>query len=754
MARLASFLLLLLVSAYVATPAQAAPANPSTLHGVVRDPDGRPVSGASVIVSNGIATTASLTTDAGGEFRVDNLAAGEYDVRVTLEGFRADPMKVRLAAGEDRALIVPLHVSAVTESIVVTAAQVEVPLTRTSDSVTVITAADLKARQIDTFADALRDVPGLTLARNGSLGGVTSLFPRGGDSDFTLVLIDGVRANLFGGAFDFSQLPVADVERIEIVRGPDSALYGADAIGAVVQIVTRHGGPRRFEGALEAGSLGTSRLTASTAGSKGRWSWGAAAERLASDGFTGVAPASGERVTNDDYLSRHVSGSVAWRNDAGVQIRADGRLTSGARGFPGPFGSNPIGAFPGVDRVSRGVTDTSEASFKLIAPLKGPRGRLRERVQASYFDTTSDFRSTFGLSQSATRRATLRAQTDIALSSRAGASVGLEVNQERATSTFITGAGLPPLPITRRVIGYFGEVRGEAGSHLTVTGGLRVEQIRRDALEASHDPYAARPPLPTDSVVSVNPKVSAVYTLHAPVSARVHASAGTGIRPPDAIEIAFTDNPYLKPERSRSAEIGFDRTFAGETALVFATAFVNRYDDLIVAVGPAFHDASQYRTDNISNAASHGVELATGVRSSWGLDLRLTYTWLHTDILAVDSGHGQAPPPFTVGQPLVRRPTHQGSIDAVLTRGRLTAFAQLGARGRVLDVEPNYGAFGGLFYAPGYAVVGAGATVRITRSLEVFGRVQNLLDRRYEETLGFPAPARTVMVGVRVASRK
>ena len=245
-----------------------------------------------------------------------------------------------------------------------------------------------------------------------------------------------------------------------------------------------------------------------------------------------------------------------------------------------------------------------------------------------------------------------------------------------------------------------------------------------------------------------------MYTLPAPVSARVHASAGTGIRPPDAIEIAFTDNPYLKPERSRSAEIGFDRTFAGETALVGATAFVNRYDDLIVAVGPAFHDASQYRTDNISNAASHGVELATGVRSSWGLDLRLTYTWLHTDILAVDSGHGQAPPPFTVGQPLVRRPTHQGSIDAVLTRGRLTAFAQLGARGRVLDVEPNYGAFGGLFYAPGYAVVGAGATVRVVRSLEVFGRVQNLLDRRYEETLGFPAPARTVMVGVRVASRK
>ena len=91
-------------------------------------------------------------------------------------------------------------------------------------------------------------MPGLTVVRSGGRGAVTSLFPRGGESDYTLVLVDGIRANDFGGGFDFAHLPVADVDRIEVVRGPQSALYGSDAIGGVVQIITRSGGAPRLDG--------------------------------------------------------------------------------------------------------------------------------------------------------------------------------------------------------------------------------------------------------------------------------------------------------------------------------------------------------------------------------------------------------------------------------------------------------------------------------------------------------------------------
>jgi outer membrane receptor protein involved in Fe transport len=180
------------------------------------------------------------------------------------------------------------------------------------------------------------------------------------------------------------------------------------------------------------------------------------------------------------------------------------------------------------------------------------------------------------------------------------------------------------------------------------------------------------------------------------------------------------------------------------------TGFYNRYDDLIVAVGTSLRDASRYRTDNISNARSRGVELAADWQSSWGLLVRGAYTWLDTEVLAVD-GTSVAPPPFAPGDPLIRRPSHRGRFAAQLTLPKVTAFAEMSARGRSLDVEPNLGASAGLFENPGFAVVDAGVSTRLTRHAELFARGLNLLDRRYEETLGYPAPGRRGMVGVRLA---
>src|SRR5204862_249556 len=151
-------------------------------------------------------------------------------------------------------------------------------LSRAADSVTVISADEIRAHQVETTSDALRLVPGLSVTRSGGRGAITSLFPRGGSSNYTLVLVDGIRANAFGGGYDFAHLSVADVDRIEVVRGPESALFGADAIGAVVQVVTRRGGPATLEAAVEGGSQGTARATAAASGSKGPWTFGAGAE--------------------------------------------------------------------------------------------------------------------------------------------------------------------------------------------------------------------------------------------------------------------------------------------------------------------------------------------------------------------------------------------------------------------------------------------------------------------------------------------
>jgi vitamin B12 transporter len=189
--------------------------------------------------------------------------------------------------------------------------------------------------------------------------------------------------------------------------------------------------------------------------------------------------------------------------------------------------------------------------------------------------------------------------------------------------------------------------------------------------------------------------------------------------------------------------------------LLEATWFRNAFDDLIVAVG-RFIESSRYRTDNISNARARGLERASTLKTrARGFDVqgRLTYTFLDSEILAVD-GAPAAPAPFTAGQPLLNRPRHQWAIDGGVSRGRISGWLRGGGRGRVLAVEPSYGTFGGLFDAPGYGVWNAGASWRLSRQLEVYGRIDNLFARRYEEVFGFPALGRGVMAGLRVAASR
>jgi outer membrane cobalamin receptor len=520
-----------------------------------------------------------------------------------------------------------------------------------------------------------------------------------------------------------------------------------------VRIVTREGGAVRGDALLEGGSFGTTHMTASSAGRAAGWSWGAGVDRTASDGFNGQRTALGEEIGNDRYTRSEITGSGGWRADSGASLRGELRFARDDRGFPGPFGSNPIGIFSGVDLKSRGTDDRWSASLGGSVPSGR---RVRTHAQIAWNTIDGEFASSFGTSSSSSRRVTARAQTDIAVGPGIDVSAGAELQRERGTSSYITdNAG--EIPIERWVAGYFGEARWSAANRLFATGGLRIENIHRDAVGALDDQFSPRPDMAADSIVSVNPKVSAAYYLRATPGSqtKVRGSAGTGIRPPDAFELAFTDNPSLQPERSRSVEAGIDQTFAMGRGLIEATWFRNSFDDLIVLVG-RFVESSRFRTDNISNARARGLELASTVRtraSGFDMHARLAYTFLDSEILAVDHASA-APSPFTTGQPLLNRPRHQWAIDAGLSRGRITGWIRGGGRGRVLAVEPSYGTFGGLFDASGYNVWNAGASWRVARQLEVFGRVENLFDREYEEVYGFPALGRGAMAGLRIAASR
>ena len=747
---LRSFLLLLL-SLVFTTSVYAGP-----ITGRVVDPDGRPAAGVSVFLVKNTSVAAVTLTDQSGAFTLSAPDEGPFEIRFAIYGFNALPLQL---AG-DRATrdvgSITLAISAQSESIVVAASAAEAALSSSGSSVTVIRGRELVNKQVESVHDALRLVPGLTLATSGGRGAITGLFPRGGEADFSLVLVDGVPVNAFGGGFDFAHIPAVNVERIEIARGPQSALYGSNAIGSVISITTRQRTYPEAFGSIEGGSFGTLRLSGATSGSVGSWQWGAAAERLTSDGLNGEQSDGGLTIANDDYERQMAAAGGGWRTTHGGGVFANVKFLTDERGFPGPFGSNPIGAFSGIDDVSRGKNDRWLASLHATTATNR---RVSGLVQATHGRLESTFDSPFGRSESFSRRSALRLQSNVLLTQGLYTSVGVELQRERAGSTFITTAGSREVPVERTLAGFFGEGRLNPLPPVYLTAGLRVERITRHHLPGDPSAFAPRPDFERDTIVSVNPKFSASWFVSSGDrrQTKLRASAGTGIRPPDAFDIAFTDNPGLKPERSRSFDFGVEQMLARGAVRIEGTAFVNHFDDLIVAVGS--FGGSRYRTDNISNARSRGLEIAGSSRTLLPLahpvylELRVGYTLLDTEIRAVDQGTG-APPPFTPGDALLRRPKHQFAVDAGIEAGRLIAFLQVGGRSRVRDVEPTLGTFGGIFDAAGYSVWNAGASWEVHDRLSIFGRVNNLLNRSYEEVLGFPALPRGVVAGVRVAASR
>jgi outer membrane receptor protein involved in Fe transport len=333
-----------------------------------------------------------------------------------------------------------------------------------------------------------------------------------------------------------------------------------------------------------------------------------------------------------------------------------------------------------------------------------------------------------------------------------GASAGVELMRERGSSTFITGSTGQTTPIDRSVTGAYGEVRAVGRERLFVTGGLRLEHLTRDPVEPDPNGFPPRPAFPSQTINSLNPKIAVSYLVTGPgqsrAATRLRASAGTGIRSPNAFEIAFTDNPALRPERSRSFDAGIEQQLAGGAYSFGATAFSNRYEDLIVTIGESLRGASPYRTDNVSNARARGAELTGDARLPSGFTLHGNYTFLATEILSVD-GLSLAPLPFSVGDPLIRRPRHQGALDLIYASARLSAFAELTTRSQVLDLEPNFAS--SVFFTPGYSVINAGVSVPVAKGVLLTARALNLANRAYEETLGYPAMRRSGLVGVRIA---
>ena len=714
----------------------AVPAEAARIAGVVVDSSGAPVPGATVT-----AGSASMVTGDDGQFDLANAPDGSVTVRVMAPGFAVATLTVE---GTTEAARVVLQPAALVDEVVVTASRGAERLS-TAAGTTVLTSAELLNSAAGALDDALRNTPGFSLFRrsssrvsNPTTQGVTLRGVSGSGASRTLVLADGVPLNdPFGSWVYWNRVPQAAVERVEIVRGATGDLYGADALGGVVQVLTFAPGRTRLRTTVDGGSHGTARFSGYGGTQRDAWSFDAAGEWLRTDGV----PIVGEEVrgpvdvrADSDYVTGFLTGGYnpgVWHatlrlagyseergNGTPMQVNTTGwRQLSAEAG-----GSAAGGAW--LVRGSGGTQDYYQ-TFSAVAADRASERLTTEQTTPSSFGTVSgQWSRGFG-------PATLLAGAEGRWTTATVEEIRYSITNVR-TGPFFAGGN-------ESLGAVFGRASFVPREALTVVVGLRGDFWESTPEDAT---------LPTHSANFLSPRVSASYSLSDEAS--LHAAVYRAHRTPTLNElhrgfrvgnVVTNPNPELNPETLTGLEGGVLYTRGLVSTRV--TAFWNELDGAITNVTltstPALITRQRRNTDTVRAA---GIELETDVR--W--NDRWTFGGLigFTRSTFVDAPEQ----PQLEGNRVPQVPTFQFGANATYVDPRgFTGAVQARAFGSQFDDDLNE------FELDGFGVVDASATQELLRGLHVFVAVENLFDVDYDvgrtpiRTIGWP---RTFRIGARV----
>jgi outer membrane receptor protein involved in Fe transport len=723
----------------------------AAIRGMVLDPDGRAVPDAEVTLLGAMTVSAQTHSDSRGEYRFESLVEGGYTIVANVSGFSSVSTHIQLAGDEDLVSDVHLKLSAVQEQVIVSASLGGALAPEVGSSVTVVSSDDIANEGVETVADALRNVPGVAINRTGQMGAVASVFIRGGNSNYNLIMIDGIPMNDFGGGFDLAPLPTEGVEQVEVLRGPQSALYGSNAVAGAINIVTDPGeGSPHFNFSGEGGSYDYYRLTTGGAGFTNGFGWSYNFSRVATTG----------PVIDDSYWNNTSFVSLSYSRSPRRKIVAHFFGDAGSVVTPGPWGSDPDNLYPGLGSPFATVyqdqnlfgyqmseTEQVSSSFTQVSAVSVATDRF-------FFPSVVD-----GNSFTDNLRLVANTRSEITFSPKDVFVAGFEYDRETFKDTFVTNADDNPITLPRNSYAFFAENRWNPGTRWFISAGVRVDSINTGSI-AADEVDATRPFIPAASVTKVNPRISAAFVAHQSDAGffgitRLHTSFGTGIRPPDGFELGFTNNPDLKPEKSISVDAGIEQRFAHDRAVLDVTYFYNGYRDQIVTLGGDFANLSTFQSANLAKSRAYGIESSVKLRPLRSLEIMGEYTWLNTAILALD-GSLAVQPPFVVGQPLIRRPRSSGGYDVTWTYRRLMLNSNASIRGAVLDLEPNDGTFACelmlpcLFRNKGYVDANAGFSFRMPKGVEIYGRLNNFLNQYYEESFGYPALRLNFVSGIKL----
>lgn len=582
--------------------------------------------------------------------------------------------------------------------VTVTGTRIPTDLELSPTSITVVSRDEIDQKQERTVADVLRDQVGLDVARNGQPGGVTSVFIRGANANQTLVLIDGVRVNnAFNNAFDFANLPVDNIERIEILRGPQSTLYGSEALGGVINIVTKRGAAQPTGSALVEGGENDSFRT--------RESFAATYDKLSFSAVGSYFTTDNERI-NSDVFTWNTSGRASYRLLDRLSASVLAIYLKSDAGSPNDKFTNDPNDFTRNENTLVALTLDGEPAEWWNAKLT--LSHAHERLFFSGLEPNPPFFFGDFTELTVTDRDQVDSQNVFKIGDQHKILVGGTYDDSHADDIGKSGFGTN---VTSRTVinkAVYGQYEFAPTPRFTATAGGRFDDYTTFGSRTTYR-FGARFTAPGTETI-------------------LRASVGTGFRAPTVRDFFPPfGNPNLKPEESLGWDAGAEQPLANGKLQVGVTYFQNEFDDLIVFAFPA--------PTNIGNARTLGIESYATWTPLTNLVCRGSYTWLDAKDL-------------TTGQPLIRRPKSSGNVSLNYKFWqRFSANANVDLVGPRPDL--NFSTFPATRVTDaGYVNLDLALACDLNKHFAVFGRVENVLNDEYEEVFGFPALGRTWWAGV------
>ncbi len=595
------------------------------------------------------------------------------------------------------------------KDVVVSASRIPVPANSVGSSISVITAKDIERLQATSVADVLRTVPGVAVSQTGSQGGLSQVRIRGAQANHTLVIIDGIEMNdpARSSEFDFANLLVSEIERIEVLRGPQSALYGSDAIGGVIVIQTKSGGSKSVtSSSLSYGSYKTSRATVATRGGGKTFNYALSAIRYVTEGFSAANEKRGA-TEKDGYTNNTFNLNMKMLPTENTQLTATLRKTNAEADVDGFSGGqavdansqNEIDKLSGkvggqidlldglwTHKVSYGMSRNDIDSFTNSLNTFSTRGKKQKLDYQNYF--------TFGGGKKSNSQHVLV--------------TAFEREKDEMFSTFSGG---------KRVItnlGYITEYRYSYRKRLFSSLAFRF-----DDNDIFDDANTGRATL--------------AYLLGSSKKYRLHSSYGTGVKNPTLFELFgslpnFTGNPNLTPETAKGWDAGIESHWFNRKLKVDITYFRKNITDLITGAGNTAINLN-------GDSKSQGAELTARWNVSDKVSLTGSYTYTEAKTAA--------------GVQQVRRPRHHVSLDinyapikstninlAIIGKSDIKDFQFDAAFNRTLVPLDNY------------TLVNLGVSHKLSKIFTVSAKVKNLFNEEYEEVLTYGTSERAYYLSV------